>query len=145
MNSQGSSGKSAVVEVTQLEQINASLQEGPVFIKIGARWCPHCRHMKPILEMMAAEYAGNATVAAIDVDKSPELTEYFGVKGIPDSCVIVGIENGTYVYMQEDGNVSMNRSQARFIGLNETAGPNEETFRKILDLAVLQREKDKPK
>ena len=145
LSSQASSGKSAVVEVTHLEQINASLQEGPVFMKIGARWCPHCRSMKPILEKMAAEYTGNATIAAIDVDKSPDLKEYFGVKGIPDSCVIVAIENGTYVYMQEDGNVSMNRSQARFIGLNETAGPNEETFEKVLNLFLLQKVKNKSK
>jgi thioredoxin 1 len=144
-NSQGSAGKSAVVEVTQLEQMNTSLQKCPVFLKIGAKWCPHCRSMKPILEEMAAEYTGNATIATIDVDKSPDLKDYFGVKVIPDSCVIVGIENGTYVYMQEDGNVSMNRSQARLIGLNETAGPNEETFKKVLDLAVLQKEKDKSK
>jgi thioredoxin 1 len=79
------------------------------------------------------------------IPKSPELTEYFGVKQIPDSCMIVGIENGIYIYMQENGTVSMNRSQARFIGLNETAGPNEETFKKVLDLAVLQKGKGKPK
>jgi thioredoxin 1 len=145
MNSQGSPGKSAVVEVTRLEQINTSLLDKPVFLKIGAKWCPHCRAMKPILEKLAAEYTGNATIAAIDIDKSPELTEYFGVKQIPDSCMIVGIENGTYVYMQENGTVSMNRSQARFIGLNETAGPNEETFKKVLDLAILQKGKGKLK
>jgi thioredoxin 1 len=145
MNSQESSGKGAVVEVTQLEQINTSLKEKPVFLKIGAKWCPHCRAMKPILAKIASEYSGNATIAAIDIDKSPELTKYFKVKEIPDSCVIVSIENGTYVYMQENGNVSMNRSQARFIGFNETAGPNEETFKKVLDLAVLQKGKDKTK
>jgi len=145
MNSQGSSGKSAVVVVTQLEQINTSLQKNPVFLKIGSIWCPECRAMKPILEKMAVEYTGNATIASIDVDKSPELAKYFEVEFIPDSCVIVGIENGTYVYMQEDGNVSVNRSQARFIGLNETDGPDEETFEKVLDLAVLQKGMDKTK
>jgi thioredoxin 1 len=145
MGSQGSSGKSAVVEVTQLEQINTSLQKSPVFLRIGAKWCPHCQSMNPILEKMAAEYTGNATIASIDVDQSPELTEYFGVKMFPDSSVIVGIENGTYVYMQENGTVSTDRSQARFIGLNETAGPNEETFEKVLDLAVLLKGEDKSK
>jgi thioredoxin 1 len=145
LHSQGNAGKNAVVEIKQMEQINSSLQKNPVFLKIGAKWCPHCRSMKPILENLAAEYAGNATIAAIDIDKSPELTKYFGVKSIPDSCVIVDIENGTYVYMQENGTVSTARSQARFIGLNETAGPNEETFKKVLDLAVLQKEKDKSK
>lgn len=145
LNFQGSSGKSDVIKVTQLEQINTSLPEGPVFLKIGAKWCPHCRAMQSILEKMASKYAGNATIATIDIDQSPELTKYFEVESIPDSCVVVGIENETYIYMQEDGNVSMNRSQARLIGLNETAGPNEETFKKVLDLALLYRGKAKPK
>jgi thioredoxin 1 len=141
-NNSVSSVKNDIVEVTQLEQINASPQQNPVFLKIGARWCPHCRAMNPILEKMAAEYKGNATIAAIDMDRSPDLKEYFGVKFIPDSCVIVGIENGTYVYMQENGTVSMDRFQARLLGLNETTSPNEEMFKKVLNLAVRQKEQD---
>lgn len=145
LHSQGNAGKGTVVGIKQLEQINSSLQKNPILLKIGAKWCPHCRSMKPILEKLAADYEGNATIAAIDVDQSPELMKYFEVEEIPDSCVIIGIENGTYTYMQENGTISMNRSQAKFIGYNETAGPNEETFRKVLDLAVLQREKSKSK
>ena len=38
-DSQGIQEKNAVVEVTQLEQINTSLQKGPVLVKIGAEWC----------------------------------------------------------------------------------------------------------
>jgi len=104
--------------------------------------------MKPILEKLAAEYGGNATIASVDVDENPELAEYFEVETIPDSCVIVGIENGTYIYMQEDGNVSMDRSQARFVGLNDTGGTNntdKKIFERVLNLALLQQEKDKSK
>ena len=145
IGSQGISEKSAVLEVTHLEQINTSLQKSPVFLRIGAKWCPHCQSMKPIIEKMAAEYTGNATIAAIDVDQSPKLVDFFGVEMIPDSCVIVGIENGKYVYMQENGTVSTDRSQARYVGLNEITGPNEETFKKVLDLAVLQKVNNKSK
>jgi len=141
-NSEVSLEKNAIVKITQLEQINTSLQNGPVFVKIGAKWCPTCRSMKPILEKLAAEYRGKATIASVDVDQSPELAEYFGVKAIPDSFVTVGIENGKYVYMQENGNVSTDRSQARIIGLNES---DEKVFEKVLDLALLQEEKDKSK
>jgi thioredoxin 1 len=136
--------KGLVVEITQLEQLNAFVQEKPVFLKIGASWCSHCQAMKPILEKMAAEYAGSATIATIDIDKSPEFSKYFGVEMIPDSCVIVGIKNGAYVYMQENGALNTDRSQARFIGLNESSGPNEETFEKVLNLAV-QNGKDRIK
>jgi hypothetical protein len=37
------------------------------------------------------------------------------------------------------------RTMARFLGLNETHGPNEETFEKVMDLAVLQKGRNKPK
>ena len=47
------------------------------------------------------------------MDKSPEVRGYFGVESIPDSFVIVGIENGKYVYMQENGKVSTDRSQVK--------------------------------
>ncbi len=140
--------KSTVVKITQLEQINTSLQKGPVFLKMGSRWCPVCRSMKPILERLSAEYGGNATIASVDVDQNPELAEYFGVEVIPDSCVIVSIENGTYIYMQEDGNLSKDRSRAKIVGLNNTGDTNdtdEKMFEKILNLALLQQGKDKSK
>lgn len=138
----GISADNNVVVITQLEQINTSLQKTPVFVKIGARWCPECRSLKPILKELAAKYQGKATIASVDVDKSPELGYYFDVEIIPYSFVIVGIENGTYVYMQENGNVSTDISQARFVGRNDT---DEEMFKKVLDLAVIQQEKNKSK
>lgn len=134
--------KNPVVVITNLEQINTSLQNGPVFVKMGSIWCSGCRSLKPTIEKLAAEYEGNATIASIDVNKNRELTEYFGVTYIPDSFVIVGIDDGKYVYMQENGNISMDRSEARFVGLNES---NEKVFKKVLDLALIQQSKDKSK
>jgi thiol-disulfide isomerase/thioredoxin len=128
-----------VVAITQLEQINKSLEKTPVFVKIGARWCPECRSLKPVLDELAVEYQGKATIAAIDVDKSPELGKYFEVEIIPYSFVVTGIENGKYVYMQKNGNVSTNISQARFVGRNDT---DEEMFKKVLNNSLLQQKKE---
>jgi thioredoxin 1 len=139
-------GKSTVVKITQLEQINTSLMNGPVFLKMGSRWCPACRSMKPILENLTAEYGGNATIASIDVDQNPELAKYFRVEIIPDSCVIVGVGNGTYIYMQENGNVSTDRSKARMVGINNTGDNNysdEKVFEKVMDHALLWQRRDK--
>jgi thioredoxin 1 len=136
-------GKNALVKITELEQINTSLKNGPVFVKTGSKWCPTCRSMKPILENLSAEYRGKATIASVDVDQNPELAEYFGVKTIPDSFVIMGIDNGTYVYMQENGNVSTDRSQARFTGLKDNIEDSEKAFENTLNQALLQQGKDK--
>jgi thioredoxin 1 len=116
-----------------MEQINTSLQKGPVFLKIGAEWCEACQEMKPILNELATEYGGKATIMSVDVDKSLKLADYFGVSSMPDSSVIVGIENGEYVYMQQNGKTTTDRSQARIVGLND-----KKVFENVLNLALLQ-------
>ena len=135
MNSQNISGKKAGMEATQLEQIKTSLQKGPVFLKIGAEWCEPCQEMKPILNELATEYKGKATIISIDVDQSPKLADYFGVSSIPNSFVIVGIKNGEYVYMQEDGSVTTDKFKGRIQGLMDKG-----MYEKVLNLA-LQKEK----
>ncbi len=130
-NLQNISEKNHVVEATQLEQINNSLQKGPVLLKIGADWCGPCQEMKPILSELATEYDGKATIMTVDADNSFQFANYFVVNSIPDSSVIIGIENGKYVYIQEDGNISNNRLKSRILGLRD-----KEEFKKILDLAI---------
>lgn len=122
---------STVVQVTQLAQINNYLKKGPVFLKIGAEWCSPCQKMKPILKELATEYGGKATIVFIDTDKSPKLADYFGVDSIPDSCVIVSLKNGQYVYMKQSGKVTTDRSQARIIGLYD-----KEVFESVINLAT---------
>jgi thioredoxin 1 len=128
---QNTSEKNHVVEATQLEQINESLQKGPVLLKIGADWCEACQEMKPILSELAQEYDGKATIMSVDADNSFEFANYFVINSIPDSSVIVGIENGKYVYIQEDGNISNDRLRSRILGIRD-----KEEFKKILDLAI---------
>jgi thiol-disulfide isomerase/thioredoxin len=123
-----------VVELTTLEQINISLQEGPVLVKIGSERCGPCKAMKPILKELAEEYAGKATIMSMDIDKSPELAIYFGTNYIPDSSMIVNIENGEYVYMQEDGKTTADRIQSRILGLRE-----KEAFETLLDYSLQQK------
>jgi len=138
-NLQSTQEKTAVVEATQLEQINASLQKGPVLLKIGAEWCDECQAIKPTLAQVAAEYGGKVTVMSVDIDQSPKLADYFGINVIPDTSVIVGIKNGEYIYMREDGSVSTDRFKARILKIEDKG-----VFEKILNFA-LQKEKIKSK
>ena len=138
-NSPETQNESNVVEVTQLDQINTSLQKGPVLLKIGAEWCEECQNIKPILDQIAADYEGRVTVMSMDIDNSPELADYFGIYVIPDTSVIVGLENGNYIYMQEDGNISTDRSKAKILKIE-----GKEVYENVLDLA-LKKEKVKSK
>ena len=104
-----------VVVVTKLDQINTALKKGPVFLRLGTIHCPHCRALEPTLNQLAKEYTGKATIMSIDIDKSPKLAVYFGVRGVPDCSVIVGTKNGKYVYMQQNGKTTTVRSKARII------------------------------
>ncbi|HWQ47555.1 MAG TPA: NosD domain-containing protein [Methanosarcina sp.] len=130
--------KGVVIETTELGQINTFLEEGPVFLKLGAEWCGACQSMKPILDELASKYGNKATIVSININKNPQLATYFDVGYIPDSSMIVGIENGTYVYLQQDGNVTTDRVKARIVGLED-----KEVYEKILENALAYEEKGK--
>ena len=127
----GTTVDSLAIHVTDISQINEALADGPVLLKIGAEWCKPCRDQAPIIDALAGEYDGRATAMHIDTDESPELSKFFNVYSIPDSCVIVGVENGQYVYMASDGTTSTQREYARFLGLRD-----KQTLANTLDHAI---------
>lgn len=127
-----------VTEVTSLEEINASLEQGPILVRIGSERCGSCKDMDPMLKELATEYGERATIISVNIDKSPELASYFVIGYVPDSTVIMNVKNGEYVYMKPDGNVTTDRFQARILG-----NPGEkDILKKVLNLALIQAEKD---
>ncbi|MCR4341217.1 MAG: thioredoxin [Gemmatimonadaceae bacterium] len=56
---------------------------GLVLVDFWAPWCVPCRLMGPVVDAVAAKYAGRLRVVKVDVDRSPLTAYRFGIRSIP--------------------------------------------------------------
>jgi len=72
-------------------QVNKTwIYEGdkPAIVDFYATWCGPCKQMAPILDEVAAEYAGKIVVYKVDTDAEVEVSQSFGISSIPTFLLI---------------------------------------------------------
>ena len=79
-----------VVKLTK-EAFDTVIAQGITVVDFWATWCGPCRMMSPIIDQLADENEGKATVGKVDVDEQPELATRFGIASIP---TIIVFKNG---------------------------------------------------
>jgi thioredoxin 1 len=76
------------------ENFDQGIAQGVVLIDFYADWCGPCRMLTPIVEELAQEMAGKATIAKVDTDQSVSVAARFEVTSIP---TLILFKNGQIV------------------------------------------------
>ena len=65
------------------EDVIQTSHRKPVVVDFWAPWCGPCRILGPTLEKLAKESGGRWRLVKINADTFPDLSQRFGVRGIP--------------------------------------------------------------
>lgn len=71
------------------QQVLESSMEQPVLLDFWADWCAPCKVLLPILEKLAQEFAGQFTLAKINIEEQPEIAAQFQVRSVPTVMLVV--------------------------------------------------------
>ena len=71
------------MKILDSNNFNEEIAKGTVVVDFYAEWCPPCKMLGPIIEELAKDYEGRASVCKLNTDDSSELAKQYGVMSIP--------------------------------------------------------------
>jgi thioredoxin 1 len=69
-------------------------EDSVVVVDCTASWCGPCKLVAPLMDQLAEEYDGKATVSKLDLDSNKAVANRFGIKSIP---AVMFFKNGELV------------------------------------------------
>ena len=105
-------------QLTTTQDFKQSIQNGVSLIDFNAPWCGPCRAQEPILQQLAEQFTGQATIAEMNVDDNQE------------TAIALGIQSSPTLALFKDGKevkrfVGLQSSQTLTQALEETIGNRE--------------------
>lgn len=64
-------------------EFQTQIKKGVTLVDFHANWCGPCRSLAPILEQVAEEVKGKATIGKIDIDNEPKTAAQFQIASVP--------------------------------------------------------------
>lgn len=73
----------AKVKVLTVQNFESQIKNGVILVDFWAPWCGPCKMMAPILNDVAEELTGNASVGKLNVDQQQSVAAKYNVRSIP--------------------------------------------------------------
>ncbi len=61
----------------------STINEGVTLVDFWAPWCGPCKMIAPVIEELAEDFDGKATIAKVNTDEEQDIAIKFGIRSIP--------------------------------------------------------------